>query len=72
MALPGRLLVGRVALHVKVGHGRDYDDVQPLKGVFSGAAGASLTPTVEIRRVADGGHTGFSGAVSEAMRHHQQ
>ena len=37
--------------HVKIGHGRDYDDVQPLKGVFSGAAGASVTPDVEIRRL---------------------
>jgi transglutaminase-like putative cysteine protease len=37
--------------HVKIGHGRDYDDVQPLRGVFSGAAGASVTPDVEIRRL---------------------
>lgn len=38
--------------HVKIGHGRDYDDVQPLRGVFSGAAGAMVTPDVEIRRLA--------------------
>ena len=37
--------------HVTIGHGRDYDDVQPLRGVFSGAAGATVTPDVEIRRV---------------------
>ena len=23
--------------HVKIGHGRDYDDVQPLRGVFGGS-----------------------------------
>jgi transglutaminase-like putative cysteine protease len=38
--------------HVKIGHGRDYDDVKPLRGVFSGAAGAMVTPDVEIRRLA--------------------
>jgi len=37
--------------HVKIGHGRDYEDVQPLRGVFSGEAGASVTPDVEIRRL---------------------
>ncbi len=26
--------------HVKIGHGRDYDDVQPLRGVFAGSAQA--------------------------------
>ena len=38
--------------HVKIGHGRDYDDVPPLRGVFSGAAAPSLGVTVEIRRLA--------------------
>lgn len=37
--------------HVKIGHGRDYDDVQPLRGVFSGAARAVVEPHVEIRRL---------------------
>jgi transglutaminase-like putative cysteine protease len=37
--------------HVKIGHGRDYDDVQPLRGVFSGDAVPSVDPRVEIRRV---------------------
>jgi transglutaminase-like putative cysteine protease len=37
--------------HVKIGHGRDYDDVQPLRGIFSGGATPSVDPTVEIRRV---------------------
>jgi transglutaminase-like putative cysteine protease len=37
--------------HVKIGHGRDYDDVQPLRGVFSGGAEAKVEPKVEIRRL---------------------
>ena len=30
--------------HVKIGHGRNYADVPPVKGVFRGGAGAELTP----------------------------
>ena len=37
--------------HVKIGHGRDYDDVKPLRGVFSGTASARVEPHVEIRRL---------------------
>jgi transglutaminase-like putative cysteine protease len=37
--------------HVKIGHGRDYDDVQPLRGVFAGASSPELDARVEIRRV---------------------
>jgi len=37
--------------HVKIGHGRDYEDVQPLRGVFSGRAEARVEPKVEIRRL---------------------
>jgi transglutaminase-like putative cysteine protease len=36
--------------HVKIGHGRDYDDVPPLKGVFSGPPGHDLDVSVEMRR----------------------
>lgn len=36
--------------HVAIGHGRDYDDVRPLCGVYSGAAAGRVTPTVEMRR----------------------
>jgi transglutaminase-like putative cysteine protease len=36
--------------HVKIGHGRDYDDVPPLRGVFSGRATSSVEAHVEIRR----------------------
>jgi transglutaminase-like putative cysteine protease len=37
-------------LHVKVGHGRDYDDVSPFRGVHQGVASASLEAAVEIRK----------------------
>ena len=37
--------------HVKIGHGRSYSDVPPIKGVYRGAAGAHLDARVEMRRV---------------------
>jgi transglutaminase-like putative cysteine protease len=37
--------------HVKIGHGRDYDDVPPLKGVFSGPAEHQLDVAVQMRRM---------------------
>jgi transglutaminase-like putative cysteine protease len=44
---------------VKIGHGRDYRDVVPLKGVYVGEASQELTVTVRIRRLPDwhGGRT---------------
>jgi transglutaminase-like putative cysteine protease len=36
--------------HVKIGHGRDYDDVPPLKGAFSGPGEHELTVDVQLRR----------------------
>jgi transglutaminase-like putative cysteine protease len=36
--------------HVKIGHGRDYDDVLPLRGVFQGAGAQALAVAVQIRR----------------------
>jgi hypothetical protein len=38
--------------HVTIGHGRDYDDVPPLRGVVAGAATPSLGVVVDIRRLA--------------------
>ncbi|TFC48215.1 transglutaminase family protein [Cryobacterium sp. TMT1-21] len=38
--------------HVAVGRGRDYNDVPPLRGVFSGTSGSELFVTVEITREA--------------------
>jgi transglutaminase-like putative cysteine protease len=37
--------------HVKIGHGRDYDDVPPMRGVFAGGAVPDVDVTVEIRRM---------------------
>ncbi|MFC7431965.1 MULTISPECIES: transglutaminase N-terminal domain-containing protein [unclassified Agrococcus] len=36
--------------HVKVGYGRDYNDVAPLRGVYAGAGGSELFVTVEITK----------------------
>lgn len=36
--------------HVKIGHGRDYDDVPPLRGVYSGPGTPETVVSVEIRR----------------------
>ncbi len=47
--------------HVKIGHGRSYDDVQPQRGVFLGPAESSVEPVVEIRRV-DGADIGRSSS----------
>jgi transglutaminase-like putative cysteine protease len=38
--------------HVKIGHGRDYDDVSPLRGTYSGPPDATLDVAVEMRRLA--------------------
>ncbi len=43
------LPVGRQ--HVKIGHGRDYDDVPPLRGVYSGPGTPKVDASVEIRRM---------------------
>jgi transglutaminase-like putative cysteine protease len=37
--------------HVLVGRGRDYDDVAPLHGVYSGAGGAELFVSVRFTRL---------------------
>ncbi|MCU1528392.1 MAG: transglutaminase [Frondihabitans sp.] len=38
--------------HVVVGHGRDYNDVAPLRGVYGGSRTSKLFVTVEITREA--------------------
>jgi transglutaminase-like putative cysteine protease len=38
--------------HVAVGHGRDYNDVAPLRGVYAGPYGSQLFVKVEITREA--------------------
>ena len=39
--------------HVKIGHGRDYFDVSPFHGSFSGSADPTLVSSVDIRRRTD-------------------
>jgi len=39
--------------HVVIGRGRDYDDVPPIRGVYSGSSDASLDSGVEMRRMPD-------------------
>jgi transglutaminase-like putative cysteine protease len=36
--------------HVKIGHGRNYADVPPIKGVYRGGAGADLRAAVKMTR----------------------
>jgi len=36
--------------HVKIGHGRNYDDVLPVRGVYQGAGAHALEVAVLIRR----------------------
>jgi transglutaminase-like putative cysteine protease len=37
--------------HVKIGHGRSYADVPPIRGVYRGAADAELEARVEMRKL---------------------
>lgn len=36
--------------HIKIAHGRDYFDVQPLKGLFVGSGGQALSVEVDVER----------------------
>ena len=44
-----RCLAGET--HVKIGHGRHYSDVPPIKGVYRGAASAHLKASVTMTRL---------------------
>ena len=37
--------------HVKIGHGRTYADVPPIKGVYRGSAGAHHDARVKMKRL---------------------
>jgi transglutaminase-like putative cysteine protease len=37
--------------HITIGRGRDYDDVAPFRGMYTGDADAEVTATVTIRRL---------------------
>lgn len=43
------------ARHVKIGHGRNYDDVPPVKGIFRGPAGGVFNASVTMTRLDDAG-----------------
>ena len=34
--------------HVKIGHGRDYEDVTPLRGVYTGGGHHRLSVSVDV------------------------
>ena len=36
--------------HVKIGHGRRYDDIPPVKGVFRGGSGSKMESSVRMTR----------------------
>ena len=48
--------------YVKVGHGRDYDDVPPVKGLRRGGGTESLRVAVRVLRVPDAGPAAASTA----------
>jgi transglutaminase-like putative cysteine protease len=37
--------------NVKLGHGRDYKDIVPVKGVYRGTARQKLDVAVDVRRL---------------------
>ena len=41
--------------HIVIGRGREYDDVPPFRGVYTGDAEAEVTATVTIRRLDEAG-----------------
>lgn len=58
--------------HVTIGRGRDYDDVAPLRGVFSGAATHELEVDVTMRRLATEPLDGPAGVTVARQRAAQQ
>jgi len=39
--------------YVKLGHGRDYKDIVPVKGVYRGSGEQKLKVTVDVRKIED-------------------
>ncbi len=39
--------------YVKLGHGRDYNDIVPIKGVYSGAGCSKMEVIVDVRKIED-------------------
>ncbi|MBS3940943.1 MAG: transglutaminase family protein [Actinobacteria bacterium] len=57
--------------HVTIGRGRDYDDVAPLRGAFSGPAEHELSVSVRMRRLAREPLGGVPGS-GTSPQHQQQ
>ena len=47
--------------HVKIGHGRYYSDVPPIKGVYRGPGAAELEAAVTMTRLDRAGEAGSGG-----------
>jgi transglutaminase-like putative cysteine protease len=53
--------------HIRVAYGRDYGDVPPVRGVYKGRAGQSLSVDVRFRPALDDtGHEKFAEPSSES------
>jgi transglutaminase-like putative cysteine protease len=53
--------------HIRVAYGRDYGDVPPVRGVYKGRAGQSLSVDVRFRPALDEtGQEQFAGPCSES------
>jgi len=53
--------------HITIGRGREYDDVPPFRGVYTGEAEAEVTATVTIRRH-DGDGARFEVTSAEVLQ----
>ncbi len=58
--------------HVAIGRGRDYDDVAPLRGVYSGDASHEMDVSVVMRRLAREPHRVGQGLGSRTTQQQQQ
>ena len=54
--------------HVTIGRGRDYDDVSPFRGVFSGHESHRLEVSVTMRRLATAPLGGVPGSALRSMQ----
>ena len=65
MALDPTLGEAVGARHVRIGYGRDYGDVAPVRGLYNGHAGQRLSVDVQLRPDVDGdGHEQLSGSAA--------
>ena len=39
--------------YVKLGHGRDYEDITPVKGVYRGTPVQKMSVTVDVQKLSD-------------------